>query len=348
MRDNKPILVRAPNWIGDAVMCLPALEALHRLYPASAITVVAKPRVAPVFRHCACIKDIIEYDDKGGHRGIVGRLKLASGIRSRRFGKAVLFQNAFDAAFLSFVSGIPERIGYGRDLRSALLTKAVKLTPEIKKRHQTLYYLNIVAALGARMPDAPPLPCLRVPARERARAERFLKERGIYGRVIIGAAPGASYGPAKMWPPGHFASALNALAKTHGAYPVIFGGPDDKAACNAVSSLLTVEHANLAGELSLGESIALMGRASIFITNDSGPMHLASALGVPTIAVFGSTDAVITGPLGKRAMVMSSGLECSPCFKRECRYGHYRCLREITAEAVVKEAGGLLKTGRRA
>lgn len=345
MKEAMPILVRVPNWIGDAVICLPALEALHRFYPASSITVVAKPRVAPVFRHSPCVNNIIEYDDRGRHKGVLGRLRLTGEIKKERFGLAVLFQNAFDAAFLSFISGIPERIGYARDLRTPLLTRPVPITPEIKKRHQVFYYLHIIEALGAAMPPKPPQPQLRISGTERAWAEDLLKDNGIAGRLLAGVAPGASYGPAKRWSCDGFAATLNSLATTRNAYPIIFGGPDDATECAAVSDRLTVAHLNLAGRHPLGESMALMARMSVFITNDSGPMHLAATLGCPTIAVFGSTDPALTGPIGPNVRVITNAIECSPCFKRECRFGHYKCLTSIGAARVVKEAEELIKKG---
>lgn len=345
--ENMPILVRVPNWIGDAVICLPGLEALARLYPDSPITVVAKPRVVPVFEHLPYIENIIEYADRDRHRGVIGKLRLASEIKKRKFGLAVLFQNAFDAAFLSFISGIPRRIGYGRDMRSALLTTAIKLTPEVKKLHQVFYYLHIIESIGAKMPKKPPVPRLRISETEEKWADAFLKKNGLDGRLLAGAAPGASYGQAKRWPPQAFASALTAVAIKRKTTTLIFGGPDDTAACDTVYARLDgQERLNLCNRLTLGESMTLMSRCAIFITNDSGPMHLAAALNVPTVAVFGSTDATLTGPLGANVSVIAGNMECSPCFKRECRHGHYKCLTQIDAGDVAAKAVSLMKKAK--
>jgi len=349
MKDKRPILVRVPNWIGDAVMCLPALEAVHRLYPARPVTVAAKPRVVPVFEHAPYVKDIIEYDDRGAHRGMLGRLRFAGEIKKRGFGTAILFQNAFDAAFVSFISGIPERVGYGRDMRPALLTKAIKTTPEIKKRHQIFYYLNIVKALGAKMPVKTPLPRLKISSDENRWADDFLKEHGLAKARLIGAAPGASYGQAKRWPEKAFSTALNETARRANATVALFGGPDDSPVCEAVYAGLDKNETrlNLCGRLKLGESMALMARCAGFITNDSGPMHLAAALGVPTVAVFGSTDPALTEPTGPYVSVIQKAVDCSPCFKREGRYGHYKCLTEIKAQDVANEALNLMKKARK-
>ncbi len=149
------ILVRAPNWIGDAVLCLPALESLKALYPSASITVLTKGRAVAVFRHNPAVADIIEYEDRSRHSGIKGRLVLSGEIRERRFDLAVLFQNAFDAAFIAYVSRIPRRVGYARDLRTKLLTMPVPATREIKSLHQAYYYLNIIKALGGEVPAGP-------------------------------------------------------------------------------------------------------------------------------------------------------------------------------------------------
>ncbi|MBI5492935.1 MAG: lipopolysaccharide heptosyltransferase II [Deltaproteobacteria bacterium] len=338
----KRILVRAPNWIGDAVMSLPALSSLKALFPDAGVFVLAKPRVVPVFENNPDAAGLITYDDNGRHRGLKGKLKLSGEIKGEGFNLAVLFQNAFDAAFLSFMSGIPERVGYARDLRSPLLTKAIPVTPEIEKRHQAFYYLNIVKELGGAVPERP-APRIYISGEEMLWAERFLKENGLDKDRLIGAAPGASYGPAKRWPPERFAQALNRVSKAIGAVPLIFGGPEDSDASEKVSGMIEDRHLNLAGKTTLRQSMALLCNLRVFITNDSGPMHISAALNVPTVAVFGSTDPALTGPLGERAVVVMKKAPCSPCFERVCKYGHYECLNNIEADDVVKEALSLAR-----
>jgi len=344
-RDIERVLVRAPNWIGDAVMCLPALEALARLYRGAAVTVLARPRVAPVFEASAVVDGIIVYDSRGAHRGVGGRLRLAGELRRERFDVAVLFQNAFDAAFISFISGIPERAGYARDLRSPLLTRPVRVTPEIRRVHQVRYYLNIIKELGGRVLSRP-MPRIGITGEEAAWARGFMEGHGLKGRAMVAASPGASYGQAKRWPPERFAEVIGALAERHDAVPVVFGGAEDREICNEISLVLGAGcpgALNLAGTVSLRQFMALLARSDVFITNDSGPMHVASALGVPTVALFGSTDPELTGPLGEEALVIRHDIECSPCFERECRYGHYRCLTGITAAEVLRSAEGLIR-----
>lgn len=339
----KKILVRAPNWIGDSVMCLPAMESLKALFPSSEITVLTRSRSIPVFKNNPCVKDIIEHDGNGRHKGIGGRLRLARELKDRGFDLAVLFQNAFDAAFVSFAAGIPERAGYARDLRSGFLTKAIRVTDEIKKKHQVFYYLNIVENLGGSASSC--VPRIYLSDDESAWADEFIKKNGLAGECLVGAAPAASYGPAKRWGAGNFAGVLTMLSESFGGVTMIFGGKEDAELCAEVSAGLKHRHLNVAGIFDLRQFMAILTRLKVFITNDSGPMHISAALDVPTVAIFGSTDPGLTGPLSERSRVLIKKTECSPCFERSCRYGHYKCLRAISTGEVFRATQGLMKSG---
>lgn len=335
----RKILVRAPNWIGDAVMCLPALEALKSLYPSAEIHLLAKQRVVPVFENNPAVSAFITVG--GGHNGFFGALRLSKELREHDFDLAVLFQNAFGAALVAFLSGIRERVGYARDMRSGLLTKAVPATAAIRKRHQVFYYLNIIEALGAK-PQASPVPKIFITGAERKAAREFLEKQGLAGRPVFGAAPGAAFGPAKKWPVERFASVLKGLTDEHKGAALVFGGPDDREACAAVKAAFPAA-IDLSGKMTLRESMALVELAQVFITNDSGPMHLAAALGTPTVGIFGSTEDSLTGPVGPSVAVVREKTECSPCFKRECRFGHYDCLRKVEASVVLAKAREMIE-----
>jgi heptosyltransferase-2 len=328
-------------------MCLPALESLKALYPGADITVLAKPRTAPVFLYNPALKDVLYYDAGGEHKGLKGRLRLVSMIKQKKFDLAVLFQNAFEAALMACLARIPRRMGYARDLRTLLLTKPVPFTEDIKRTHHVYYYLNIVKELGGVVP-AEPRPVISLKREELEWARCFLKEKGFSGadEALVGCAPGASFGPAKRWPPGRFSAALEGLARDLPAGALIFGGLEDTREAEAVEKGLTgagVRCLNLAGKVNLRQFMALAGRLKLFITNDSGPMHIAAALGVPTVAVFGSTDPTLTGPVGSRVRVVKKDLECSPCFKRECPEPfHYECFKAVKPWDVVEAARGLL------
>jgi len=338
MKDKaiKRILVRTPNWVGDAVMTLPALAALGELYGKEKISVLAKKAVIPIYEHHPVVSGIIEYSED--HQGLRGRFRLSKKLRAGNFQLAVLFQNAFDAAFISFISRIPARVGYGRDMRSGLLTEAVPFTEEVKKLHHIEYYLNIIKALGGpAMESTRPLPKLYAGVEEIQRAQNFLREKGLAHKPLIGAAPGASYGPAKMWPAERFAETLLRLTEELNAVPLIFGGPGDAGAAKRVFAGINKKiplALNLAGETGLSECIALLRGLNLFITNDSGAMHMASALGVPTLAIFGSTDPALTGPTGPNTGFIIKKTPCNPCFERVCRYGHMECMRAITVDEV--------------
>ncbi|MEK7802863.1 MAG: lipopolysaccharide heptosyltransferase II, partial [Deltaproteobacteria bacterium] len=298
------ILVRVPNWIGDAVLCLPALEALKTACPQAAITVLAKPWVSPIFLNNPSVKQVIDYDISGRHRGIFGKWKLIKDIRKYGFDSAVLFQNAFEAAMIVFISGIPVRIGYARDLRGFLLTNPIKLTSDIKKTHHVFYYLNIISKIrsqesevrsqnkdtrgGGFELDKKIKPKIYLSAEEKNWAEGFLQGKGIGDNIVVGIAPGASYGPAKRWMAERFTEVARRLTANYDAGLILFGGMDDMVICGEV--LKGLKGLNLAGEVGLRQAIALISRCNLFITNDSGPMHIAASLGIPVVAVFGSTD----------------------------------------------------------
>lgn len=324
-------------------MSLPAVAGIKPLYPGSSVTVLAKARAVPVFLNNPDIDSVVEYDDRGRHRGVRGRFALARELRAMSFDLAVLMQNAFDAAFIAYLAGIPERVGYARDLRSLLLTKALAVTPEIKKRHQVFYYYNIVKELGGRVPTDPS-PRIYIGREDADWADFFIKKNSLSSSVIVGAAPGASYGPAKRWPAEAYAEVLSRLSSA-GCVPIIFGGPEDAETCKAVSEKVRGKHLNLAGGVTLRQFMAILSRLGVFITNDSGPMHIASALGVATVAIFGSTDPTLTGPLSANSRVLIKKTDCSPCFDRVCAKGHYRCLMSITVDEVFAAADSLLRAG---
>ncbi len=348
MEETKRILLRVPNWVGDAVMTLPALEALKGLYPGSGITVLARETVLPVYESNPAVTDLIEYGEE--FRSIGGRIRLSKRIGERGFDLAVLFQNAFDAAFLAFMARIPRRVGYGRDMRSCLLTRAIPCTKAVRRLHHIEYYLNIINALGPVEVGPGARPMLYIREDEAGWAEDFLRKEGMApGLPIIGAAPGAAYGPAKRWAEERFSQVLDRLSGELGAGILIFGGPGDRGPAGKVCEGLKERVSpllDLAGRTTLRQSMALMRGLRVFITNDSGAMHVAAALGTPTVAVFGSTDPALTGPRGENTRVVMRRTECSPCFDRECRYGHRECLEGVSVEDVLGAAEELMRKCR--
>jgi heptosyltransferase-2 len=332
------ILVRTPNWVGDAVMAIPALEAIRRAKPDDEIVLLARPAVADLFSGQPFANRVIRYDFRGAHRGWLGREKLASELRNGKFAAAVLLQNAFDAAWLAWRAGIPERIGYARDARGPLLTKAVRVPRqgEIPK-HESHYYLELLRRAGWIAGfNALPTVRLQISEENRAVAESRLQGAGSAAnswRVAI--APGASYGAAKCWPPDRFALLADRLISECGADVIFFGTPEEKEIAGLIRARMNSRAIFLVGETSMRELAALFASCSVFVGNDSGAMHVAAAAGIPVVGVFGSTDPEGTQPVTEQFTLVREAVPCSPCFLRRCPVDH-RCMTRISAESVLQ------------
>ena len=329
------ILIRATNWIGDAVMNLPAVAAVRKTFPLARISVLARPWVAELFRICPDVDEVILLDSSGIHAGITGKLRIAKELRHHRFDIAILLQNAMEAAIIACLAGIPVRAGYNSDGRGILLTHAVKRTKAIRGVHQIDYYLEMVKSLGCQ--SAGREIHLRPGKDYDLLAERLCNEYGMEdNRPLVGVAPGATYGPAKRWFPERFAAAADRLIDDFSVRVILFGSSGDRESADAVADRARHTLINLAGKTDLKEAIALIGRCSLFITNDSGLMHVASALDIPTIAIFGSTNPVTTSPVGANSVVLYRGVSCSPCLKKRCPTD-FRCM-ELIGDNDVYEA----------
>jgi heptosyltransferase-2 len=340
------ILIRATNWVGDAVMSLPAIRAVRDRYPDAEIAVLARPWVADLYARETAISRVILYDAPPGFRGLGAKWAMASRLGRERFDCAILLQNAFEAAALAFLARIPRRIGYNRDARGWLLTEAVDVPkPGEIPRHERYYYLEMLRRAKL-APSLPRVEAIRLEGGESAAIAGAKRFRAMGWRLpVIGVSPGAAYGTAKRWLPGNFAETAAALAQRRSARVALFGSVGEAALCQNVADLLRpqgVEAGNLAGKTSLREFIELAAACQLFITNDSGAMHIASALGVRTIAVFGATDDTTTGPTGELVRVVREPVECSPCLLRECPIDH-RCMTRVTPGRVVSAALDLLK-----
>jgi heptosyltransferase II len=318
------ILVRATNWIGDAVMSLPALRAIRERFSTARIAVLAKPWVADLYGRESFIDEIILYSGQSPWR-------TGHELRTRRFDCAILLQNAFEAAWIAWLARIPTRIGYKRDGRQLLLTRAVDVPkPGEIPRHERFYYLELLLRAGLidTLPASPEI--------------RLHRDAAQNGKRVIGVSPGAAYGNAKRWLPERFAEAAGGLAAARGASIALFGSKAERDLCEQVAQRLNgCQVVNYAGQTTLAQFIDLASACELFLTNDSGAMHIASALGIPTVAIFGATDDTTTGPTGSNARVIRQPVECSPCLLRECPIDH-RCMTGVSAERVVKEALDLL------
>jgi len=314
-------------------MTTPAVRAIRKCFPGARISLLAKPWVMPVFENSEHIDRLLIYDDQGRHKGISGKFRLARDLKKYHFDAAILLQNAFEAAFIAFFAGIPIRIGYNTDVRQLLLTHAVSCTNEIKKHHQTDYYLNIIRGIGTGGYKRELY--LTLNQRDRLRAEKILLEHQLSaGEKLVGINPGATYGPSKQWAYDRYAHLADKIQTITKSRIIIFGGPNDEELGKKISRRMQYRPIDLSGKTNLGEAMALIERCDLFITNDSGLMHVAAALDVPLIAVFGSTNSITTGPLSQHSRVVQAPLECSPCLRPECPNGHLNCMDHISVEMV--------------
>jgi heptosyltransferase-2 len=332
------VCVRATNWIGDAVMSLPAIRAIHEVFDRAELLVVARPWIADLYARESAIDRVIPYP---GGLSVREKWRFAAGLREQGCEVAILLQNAFDAAMIAWMAKIPERIGFRRDARGVLLTRAIPVpeTGEIP-RHERFYYLELLRRTGliARYPECSQIRLEGLDA-ARAAGAAHMAAMGIE-EGAIGISPGAAYGNAKRWLPERFAEAALKFAPLP---VVLFGSKSERELCESVAAMLRGRQPvrNLAGETTLREFIDLAAACRLFLTNDSGASHIASAAGAPTVVVFGATDDTTTGPTGALARVVREQVECSPCLLRECPIDH-RCMTRVTAERVASVAAELV------
>ena len=332
------IVVLAPNWLGDAVLALPAVAHLRARHPDARLTVAARSRVAGVFAMAPGIDDVVTL-------GWDGRWWKAAAFRAdaRRLGelgasRVVLLPNSFARAALAWDARIPARTGYARDGRSWLLTDAVPPPPPRPILHMSAYYLRLVDPDGLAT-DPPAL--LRVPRDEVDAMRRRLEAEGWDGRPLVALAPGAAYGTAKQWIPAHVATLVTRLVIEYDATCVLVGSAADARVTARIAATVPRTVAgrvlDLAGRTALRELAALFACARVCVTNDSGAMHVAAAVGVPVVALFGPTNEHATAPLvvpGGRVRVLTEDVDCRPCMLRTCPIDH-RCMTRLTPGRVL-------------
>ena len=344
----KRILVRGPNWLGDAVMCEPALRGLRSLFPEAQIALLVKPAVADLFAGHPALTRVLTYDTKGRHAGLSGKWVLAGQLRRQDFDLAVLFQNAFEAAFLTFLAGLPRRYGYATDARSLLLTDPVAVPDRRTLVHQVHYYWDLLKPLGLTGdPSAPEL--VVFPEEEQAMAGRFSQGGVTPSDVVVGINPGSTYGGAKRWLPERFAEVTDRLCHTirmsrgQEVSVVIFGAKGEERLGQEIAANLSSKSLVLSGATTIRELMAAVKRCEVLVTNDTGPMHIAAAFQVPVVAIFGPTDWRTTSPFGSAHAIVRQPVDCAPCLLRECPIDH-RCMTRVTVDQVydeaVKQVGG--------
>lgn len=325
------ILIRAANWVGDAIMALPALRAVRGRFPDAEITILAKSYIAAIYEHQNVCNKLLP---------LTGKRQVISELRAQNFDVALLLQNAFEAAWIAWRARIPERIGYARDGRGFLLTKAIQVPKagEIPA-HEQYYYLELLRRAGwVESPASESQITLNVPQEKLGHAADFLQAAGAQpGKLRIAVGAGASYGSAKCWPPGRFAELCNRLRATSDADVILFGTSAEAAVSAAIVAGMRHPPIDLTGRTSIADLPALLAQCHVFIGNDSGAMHVAAAVGLPVVAVFGPTDPFGTAPITPRCSIVQKKPYCSPCFLRRCPTDH-RCMTRVTPDAVAAAA----------
>jgi heptosyltransferase-2 len=334
------ILIIAPNWIGDAVMTQPLLATLKTQYPQSKIDVLASTWVAPIYRACSEVSEVIEA--KFAHKQLQWGLRkqIAKELQAKNYQACFVLPNSFKSALIPWLANIPFRIGYRGEMRYGLINVALENPSKVNRPPMVEHYLALSQALKEQKESllSTSRPTLNVSALAKQAVEKKLASASINPNSIFVFCPGAEYGPTKRWPADHFAKLARGLIEQNAnAQIILLGSKGDQDIAQNIQKQadLQLNVHNWCGSTSLDEAIALIGMARAVVSNDSGLMHIAAALKTPQVAIFGSSDPAHTPPLSERAQVIWLNLPCSPCHKKECPLGHLRCLNDILPEQVL-------------
>jgi heptosyltransferase II len=343
LEDLKRVVVRGTNWVGDAVMTIPALHELRRLLPDAHITLVMRSFARGIFTGADFIDDLL-IQDRGTRSVTLGR-----DWRGRNFDLAILFPNSFGAALISWLGRVPTRIGYETESRGFLLTHPLPQPAWRRTRHESFYYLNIIATLEEKLSgkseilDHEPAVDLSVDKERQAEAIEFLKNQGVRGnRPLIALCPGSVNSRAKRWPAERYAALADRLKDELDADLLLIGSEDELAVSLEVSAQMKQPPISLTGKTDLALAVAVLSQVDLLVSNDTGPAHVAAALGRPTLVIFGPTNPVTTRPLSSVAEIVRYQPECAPCMLRDCPIDH-RCMTVITPEDMFDRAVKILR-----
>lgn len=344
----KSVVVRGTNWVGDAVMTVPALRALRGLLPHAHITLATRPWAKGLFSDADFIDDLLIYERRP--RDVRAVVRQAREWRRRRFDVALLFQNAFEAAVIAAGARVPVRLGYATDNRRTLLTHPLALPAWKSERHEVFYYLNIVAELERLLDGTTgvlqqaPAFALRVSPERQAQARELLNAHGAnpLRRRLVALCPGSTNSRAKRWPAEAYAALADKFIEEAGADVVLIGAADELEVSLAVKALMRGQPLMLTGQTDLAQAVAVLSLVDALVSNDTGPAHIAAALERPTLVIFGPTDPRTTRPFSETAEIIVRPPDCAPCMLRDCPIDH-RCLTAITPAEVFTRAGALMK-----
>jgi heptosyltransferase-2 len=333
------ILIIAPNWIGDAVMTQPLLANLKAQYPNSTIDVLASTWVAPIYRACTEVNEVIEakFEHQQLQWGL--RKQLAKDIEAKNYQACLVLPNSFKSALIPWLANIPFRIGYRGELRYGLINVSLDNPSKVNRPPMVEHYLALSQLLKDDEVNPPNelTPKLNVSSVAQHSVEQKLAAANINPNALVVFCPGAEFGPTKRWPAEHFAELARNLVEQNADLQIVLlgGSSDHELAQNIVLQSGNNPHLhNWCGITSLDEAIALIDTAMAVVSNDSGLMHIAAALKTPQVAIFGSSDPAHTPPLSEKAKVIWLNLPCSPCHKKICPLGHLKCLNDILPQQV--------------
>lgn len=326
------ILVRGVNWVGDTVLSYPTVQQLKTLFPKSHLTILIPNYLVDLWKTFPHIDEIIPFQKKKGIGSIWEDLNLSQSLRERNFDLAVVLPRSFRSAFHIYLARVPIRIGYRDEGRSFFLTHKIHRTQEVLHVHRVHYYQRLLEPLGKIDDQLSPQIYLR--EEDRRWANQVLMGLDILeGKPLIGMNPGATYGLAKCWYPDRFGELGKRLVEKWRGSVLLFGREEERPIVHEIQRHLGARGIDLTGKTSLLQLAALLERCALLVTNDTGTMHVAAAVGTPVVALFGSTPPHITGPWGEGHVVVKKDVACSPCWKRVCPTDH-RCMELITVEDV--------------
>lgn len=336
----KNIIVRMPNWLGDLVMATPVLADLRKRFPDANITAMCQSNVAPLLKHDPNISELYSFKKPSGWIHSAQHGEIIKAIRQGEYDLGVLLTNSFSSAWWFWRGRVKNRLGFATHWRSLLLTKPVRFPVEKEKQHLVITYKMLLEPLGIPLSDAAPQ--LFISSHEKDAAKTLLINQGMNfeENIIVGINPGAAYGSAKCWLPERFVEVTKKLLEDPKVFVVYFGDPAGAPLVNDICKQLPQRVINLAGKTTIQEAVALISECTVFLTNDSGPMHIAAALKIPLLALFGSTSDIKTGPYGS-GKVIHKNVDCSPCYKRVCPID-FRCMKRIGVDEVYNEVRALI------
>ncbi|MDQ3819547.1 MAG: lipopolysaccharide heptosyltransferase II [Acidobacteriota bacterium] len=341
------VVIRGVNWVGDAVMTVPALRRLRRALPQAHITLATRAWAEGLFAEADFLDDLLIYNRRPRDMRAVAR--QVREWRRRRFDLALLFQNAFEAAFIAAAARVPFRMGYSTEGRRALLTHPLQIPPWRGERNEVFYYLNVIEELeealygAAKVDEREPQLALEISDRRKESARDFLSSHGVItDGPLVALCPGSTNSRAKRWPAGRYAALADRFAEETGAAILLIGSKDEADVSLEVERMMHHRPFVLTGKTDLAEAVDVLSLVDLLVTNDTGPAHIAAALNRPTLVIFGPTDPRTTRPFSTAAEVIRRPPDCAPCMLRDCPIDH-RCMTAISADEVFERAAAVMK-----